>query len=170
MEPGYCFELEADAGGDWRAAHNDSWETTVYTPVGTEAEVGTRRIDGAACVVFRCADGTFRAQTEVTVAGRRRSGTPGDAGRLAWTRQEPGVYVAGDSAGNRYEVRRMQRGSGRHRVSWSLFVAGKLVSMGHSLAGGQSEAQRIASGRLVACELGTNTVLVDRRPQQGVPS
>lgn len=170
MMDGYCFELEADAGDDWRAAHNDSWDTVVYTPVGTEAEVGMRRIDGAACVVFRCADGVFRAQTEVAVGGGRRGGAVGGADHLVWTRQEPGVYVAGDSAGNRYEVRRFQRGRGGRHGQWSLFVAGKIVSMGHSLAGGKSAADRVAGGRQVACELGTNTVLVDRRPRQGVPS
>lgn len=56
---GYCYEFEGKR--NWRASRSEKWDTVIYTVAGSEVEVGSRLIDGAACKVFRCPDGKFRA-------------------------------------------------------------------------------------------------------------
>jgi hypothetical protein len=65
MQSGYAFEFEGTRR--WRASSDERWETVCYTPLGDERAVGSRTIDGAECVVFKCSDGIFRAQTAVAV-------------------------------------------------------------------------------------------------------
>ncbi len=78
MNSGYCFELRARCREKdptsrrarawrryWRRADDERWDTEVYTPTGTEREVGTRRIDGTPCRVWACQDGLYRAQTRL---------------------------------------------------------------------------------------------------------
>jgi hypothetical protein len=67
MRDGYAFELQTEE--DWRTAHNDSWETVVYTATGGEDWIGSRSIDGSVCKVFACPDGKFRAQTAAFLNG-----------------------------------------------------------------------------------------------------
>jgi hypothetical protein len=65
MQSGYAFEFEGTRR--WRASSQERWEIVCYTPLGDEKAVGPRMIDGAECVVFKCSDGKFRAQTSVAV-------------------------------------------------------------------------------------------------------
>lgn len=60
LADGYSLELTG-GGKDWRRAKDERWEVAVYGPTGAERHVGSRRIDGAACFVFRCPDGKYRA-------------------------------------------------------------------------------------------------------------
>lgn len=66
MKPGYCYLCTAP---HWWPQPGDAWETEVYAPTGGETEVGRLFIDGSRCVVFRCPDGKYRAQTAVMVGG-----------------------------------------------------------------------------------------------------
>lgn len=65
MSDGYAYEFEGKRR--WRASSSELWETVCYTPTGDEKAVGTRDIDGTTCVVYRCLDGKFRAQTKAHV-------------------------------------------------------------------------------------------------------
>lgn len=62
---GYVYELERHA--DWEASPDDDWAVEMYGPHGDEQEVGTRIIDGSACVVFLCRDSQYRAIIAINV-------------------------------------------------------------------------------------------------------
>jgi hypothetical protein len=64
MQSGYAYEFEGSRR--WLASSSECWEIVVYTPTGDEKEVGSRNIDDAQCVVFKCSDGKYRAQTRVS--------------------------------------------------------------------------------------------------------
>ncbi len=68
MKSGYCFQLNSGSP-NWKDAKDERWEIEVYSPTGTEKRKGHRRIDGYSCVVFRCPDGKYRAQTMTAVYG-----------------------------------------------------------------------------------------------------
>src|SRR3990167_361339 len=57
---GYGFEFTGKRR--WRASSDELWPVEMNTPDGKEKFVGTRRIDGYDCFVFKCSDGKFRAQ------------------------------------------------------------------------------------------------------------
>lgn len=60
MQSGYCFAV-APTRRPWRTIPNDSWDTEVYTPDGTERYLGTRIIDGSVMAVFVTKEG-YKAQ------------------------------------------------------------------------------------------------------------
>ncbi len=63
MQSGYCFEFHGHNAPI--SSSDENWETELYEPNGREQWFGRRKIDGATCIVFKCSDGRYRAQTRV---------------------------------------------------------------------------------------------------------
>lgn len=62
IRSGYAYEKAA--GAFWPTCPDDDWEIVVTDADPEAIYRGTRRIDGALCNVFLCADGRVRAQTK----------------------------------------------------------------------------------------------------------
>ncbi len=61
MESGYCYEFDGD--GSLLTSSDENWDIEVYVPTGRELWVSKRKIDGSTCMIFKCCDGRYRAQT-----------------------------------------------------------------------------------------------------------
>lgn len=65
---GCCYALPRGAGlsvitrsDNWAKMPDDRWETEIATEARATLKLGSRQIDGAPCMVFKCDDGRVRA-------------------------------------------------------------------------------------------------------------
>ncbi len=82
---GYAYELDEHIDPReaplslcfWSTARDDRWNTVMLSPANTDKraikELGQRRIDGAMCLVFLCADARVRAVTMVAAGARQKA-------------------------------------------------------------------------------------------------
>ena len=62
LSSGYCYELTGVPAERWEECQSDNWDIEICDRLKGE-KLGERNIDGALCVVVKCADGVVRAQT-----------------------------------------------------------------------------------------------------------
>ncbi len=68
MTTGYAHTLER--GRRWAAISDDCWGMEVVDATEELGYLGTRRIDGVMCHVWRLTDGRSAAQTALALIGR----------------------------------------------------------------------------------------------------
>lgn len=68
MKKGYAFEFSGK--GTYQYSSSEEWPHAVYDPKGDEEPLGQKTIDGVQMMVFKCADGKYRAQTMSIVVNK----------------------------------------------------------------------------------------------------